>query len=508
MPLFGRKDRRYRIAFDVHTWVGIATGLVLFVMFFTGVVALFHEPIAAWEEPAHHHEAAGSLDIWMQELVALAPDDAKRVAVGMPQPAEGMRSPVGFVESAPGVFEEYVRTDGAWRPVRTGAGEFLYHLHFLYHASAPWLMNLAGIVSIALLLAVFTGLVIHLRDLVPQLRRFRPRMPRQVMWSDLHKVTAVIGIPFQVVMTYTGAIIVLGTFIIGAVGVSLYRGDVQALREAGYGEPLPPPPEVPVEVASPPPSQWVRAAERALPELEPHYVDVTAYGTSAARVRIGGSVPREPGFFYVWLDGAETQVLQVRRPGALPPTETATRWLFALHFSQIGGLGMQLVYAILGLFGCAALLSGNALWIERKRKAGMGRGVRWLSRLTTGIGVGTPVAAGAILLSSQWLPSFDARIAVEELIFFVALLASCGWSFRAEDAGEVWWRGLTLAALLFALLPVAQATAGGVGLLSSSPQRIPMLVDVGFLLAAASLQVASHWLRRAARSTTAGAIRA
>jgi hypothetical protein len=36
---------------DVHAWSGVLGGLLLHLMFFTGAVTLFHDPIATWQEP-------------------------------------------------------------------------------------------------------------------------------------------------------------------------------------------------------------------------------------------------------------------------------------------------------------------------------------------------------------------------------------------------------------------------------------------------------------------------
>jgi uncharacterized iron-regulated membrane protein len=36
---------------DVHAWVGVIGGLVLYVMFLTGAITLFHQELEVWQEP-------------------------------------------------------------------------------------------------------------------------------------------------------------------------------------------------------------------------------------------------------------------------------------------------------------------------------------------------------------------------------------------------------------------------------------------------------------------------
>ncbi|MBV1862052.1 MAG: PepSY domain-containing protein, partial [Nannocystaceae bacterium] len=54
--------------YDVHAWVGVCAGLVLYLMFITGIVALVWESVEAWEEPAHHSAPTGDVDAWWRAL--------------------------------------------------------------------------------------------------------------------------------------------------------------------------------------------------------------------------------------------------------------------------------------------------------------------------------------------------------------------------------------------------------------------------------------------------------
>ena len=45
------KDRYLRL-YDLHSWMGILFGFFIYVVAFTGTVALFYEEIKPWEDPS------------------------------------------------------------------------------------------------------------------------------------------------------------------------------------------------------------------------------------------------------------------------------------------------------------------------------------------------------------------------------------------------------------------------------------------------------------------------
>ena len=501
MPLFPRKDRRHRVLYDVHAVGGVAVGLLLYFMFMTGAAALFWSPIEAWEEPAIARAPAAEVDTWWESLLAqeAEPD---RVTLRLPHPEDGHRGPVGSIVGADHSYRVLVWEAGEWRPTRARAGRFLFDAHFLHHHAVPVLYDVAGLVSVAMLLALITGLAIHLRDLVPQLHRFRPDKPARVSWADLHKVTAVVGLPFQATFAYTGALLILGNYAIAAVGIPLYGGDLDRATAMAFGEPLPEPEQEPVPAEQVPASALLLAAEGAIPGFAPMNVRVRESGLSTSRPWVVGRVPSHLGTSTVHLSGPTGEVLQVNGPAEQTVPAAAQAWLFSLHFAQIGGWALELLYAVLALATCATLLTGNGLWLARRQRKGEGRFDRILRPLTVGVGAGTPVAMGVILLLSRLLPgALPGRAGWLDLSFVVSLGACCLWAGLAGTGRRTWAAQLGLAAGLFLALPLAQAWATDTGLLGARPEPVVAAVDVGLaafgvLLALAAAGVA-RWTRPA-----------
>jgi len=506
MALFPRKDRRYRVLYDTHAWVGVLASLALYLLFVTGIVALVWEPIAAWEEPAHHVEAAaGDVDQWYAALLDAVPEGAERADLILPDPRVGRHAPTAWVVDADDVRSQWIWDADAWRESRAHAGHFLFSVHFLHHEAVPWLYDVAGLLSVAMLVALLTGLLIHLRDLLPQIDQFRPHLPLRVGWADAHKVTAVLGFPFQLMIAYTAAMIILGNYVIIAIGLPLYGGDVDRARVVAFGE-RPPPFEAPVEPArSAPASEILARAHEALPGLTPESVRVQHPGRTDARARVIGKLDQQLGYAVVHVAAPNAEVIHTMDPRQATAAGVAEQWITALHFAQIGGWGLELCYALLAAATGATLLTGNELWLARraKRRGGLGTGDRTLSRLNVGVGAGTIVAVGATLLASRLLPwDLEGRYGAIELAFVASLGASCVVAALVRDPRRAWIGLLGLAGLIFAVLPLSTGLRSDAGALGAGPIGAVVAVDLGCALVALGLGAVAFALARATRVTS------
>ncbi|MEM6928035.1 MAG: PepSY-associated TM helix domain-containing protein [Myxococcota bacterium] len=496
MPLFPRKDRPHRVSYDVHTWVGVVIGLLLYLMFFTGAIALVTDPIATWEEPAHHEDTTGTPGEWWAALPAQG-DDVDRISMTFPAEDHGRHAPTSMV-SRDDQRTYLVWQSGEWVPRGAHAASFLFRLHFLYHPLVPWMMNVAGLVSLAMLLALLTGLVIHLRDLWSDLDTFRPELPIRAVWTDLHKVTAVIGLPFQLIFAYTGAVLCLSSIVIAAVALPLYSGDVDRLRSLLFETPPPIEAEAePAPMKSLP--ELLAAAEAAAPGVAPTFVSISNPGLATADARIGGTVASTGARANILLEAATGKVRLVQGIETPKPHEALITWLFALHFAQFGGGVAMVAYAVLALATCATILSGIAIWLGKKRRA-TDWGTWVLRGLTTGVGAGVPLASAGILLASRVLPwTLADRADWLEGIFVVLLGLAIVWGLADRDESRAWAGMLGLTAVSCLLAPAFQATLTSAGLGGAQPQAEVVGVDVGFLVCGVLFALGAFAVARRAR---------
>lgn len=496
----------------VHAWAGVGVSLLVNAMFFTGVFTLFRDEIIAWQDPRGHSVAACA-PLSLDRLAAAGGvDRAATDAVGFEVSGLDVAcAPVtvrvrGRDEAgAPTTTETLVdRRSGRALPTRSVVGAFLFYFHFLYEPSTlgTYGMWIAGLVGVALLVVLVTGALLHLKDVGRQLHRLRAASRPRWLWSDVHKVVGLMGLPFQTLMVATGAMVCLATPIMSVYAAAFFDGDVGATRAAflevhDAREPAGEPAEARSLDA------LVAAARDAAPGLEPRYVRVAWPGDAASTARIAGRVPRLYGDADVTLSAVSGEVVSAVGPDRERAIRATQRWIYGFHFAWYGGLAARVIYALLGLLGCATILSGNWIWLERRDPRRAHAGHRVLGRLTVGLGLGIALAVGAMFLLNRLAPIDLAWHAWAEVAGFgVGWLVAVGVAFHAPSELRAAARVLGLAGAAFAgapLLGLARtplhlpaAIAGGADAVS--------LVDGGLLTFAALALALAVGARQAARA--------
>ena len=487
----------WRTFWAYHAWAGVSTGLLLHVMFVAGAVTLFLAPLKVWEEPVQHRPASEAWQASPQVLlergqaaIAELPSVPKRLWLGLPQGEAGAAR-----------FQYSDLKTGKWRagwldgarfvPERESLSTFVYHLHYLWHPALPALAWLAGFASVAFLLIVVTGVLIHVKDLVRQLVQFRPQVARRVFWSDLHKVLGVMGLPFQLLYCYTGALLVFGPVLITA---------LDAPAKIAWNEPT----QVPaVGDAIRPRSldEVLAAAKQAVPGLAPISFGMQDRGKAHALVRVYGEIRGEDGAFQhanVVIDQSTAEVIHVESPETDLASHATRRWVSGLHYTYFGGGGLRVILAMLALAASGTILSGNWIWLARRRKRGAAGRPHALARWTAGIGAGVFVAIAAMFVASRALPmELVGRAAIEQWVFGGALIGCVIWALRARDVDGVWWRQLAVAGALLVTVPVWAARVSPAGLLGGGPLVSTVVaVDAGVLGAGLGLICVAWALRR------------
>lgn len=495
----------WRTLWAYHVWVGVAISLVIHVMFVAGAMTLFLGPLRLWEEPVHHVAGAQQspqalFDRGLEAIRDLPPP--KRLWLGVP---EGDGAPrFQYSDPETGAWRAaWLPADGRFVPEREAAATFLYHLHYLWFAAAPALEYVGALLGLAFFLTLITGVVIHLKDLRRQLTQFRPRAGRRVLWSDLHKVLGVMGLPFQLLWSYSGALIVLGPVLITAIAEPVFGGDAATIDRIAWNEPTGlPKPGAPAPARSL--DEVLASARAAIPGFEPIAFGVQGHGKQHALVRAYGRIdgPGPDRYASVVVDETTGAVVHIDAASTDLASHATRRWLSGIHYGYFGGTAVRIVLALLAMMACATILTGNWIWLARRRAAGgdAARRAHVLARLTAGAGAGAFVATGALLVASRVVP-FDApdRGVTEQLIFAAALAGCLAWALIARVASAVWWQQLAVAGVLFASLPWWQARVTAAGLLGDGPRIATVVaVDVGLAVTGVALLAVAWLVRRAA----------
>jgi uncharacterized iron-regulated membrane protein len=493
--------RRVFVAWwHVHAWTGVVAGLVLAAMFLGGTLSVFRHEIMVWQDPPATDIDRATIDRGVAD--ALAARNVAGTAVGMSVPRSSAVRPVLWLTRGDTFDEVHVAPDREVAgPPTSRLMDVFYHLHFMWHEDVPILMVIAGVFGVLFLLAVVTGVAIHLKDIDRQMYRFRPQAAPRTVWSDVHKILGVWGLLFQLMIAMTGALICFLGLLSPHIGLAVYGGDrAAATASVSAAEAVPP-----ASSGRPAPSLGLgtlaTAAERALPGMEATYVSVEPWGDAAAVATVYGM--RDGDGLYpevaVRLRARDGAVLGIPRPEDDPIAHRITHAVYGLHFAGYGGIALRSLYVLLGLAGWITILTGNWIWIERRRARGRTRGAEILARLTVGLGGGMLVAAAALFWINR-LAAVDAdRPALEAYGFFTVwgLVALVCALFPARTRTWAILGAVAGGALL--LVPALSVIAGPT--YAGAAGRTAALVDLALALVGAALLVAARVLRRVSART-------
>lgn len=499
MSLSPHAHRRF---WSVHAWAGVLTSLVLYVMFLLGSLVLFYKPVTVWQEPLRQQPAAA---VSAQVGLDIAGELPEEFYYYLPRDGRGPLK-VGYY--LPGTTEWkmwWVDTEArVLTPQREQLGEMLYDLHYLWHNKTGfWLQYGGGVLVFGFLLAVVTGLLIHLRDVSSQLYRFRATRRPRVMWSDLHKVLGTIGLPFQFVYAVTGAMMALAPLLFELSVTPVFGGDAQAAAAAaGALMEDPPPPDFGPSAKPLHLDELAAKARAAEPRLNPESFVFRGYGRARGSVEVRGPLTGQPFGEAVVKVGLTSGAIEgIETPEREQSVGTVARWIHGLHTVEYGGTWMRFVVFVLGIGGCLTILTGNWIWLARRQQREASRANRILACLTTGVGAGSILALAATLLASRLMPmTWDDRAHAEELIALGVLGASTGYAFALRGKSIAWCHLLGLASVVLAVVPVAACLHSNAGLFGGGPRIADVVaVDAGILVIAALLAALALKIRVVAR---------
>ncbi|XAH26243.1 PepSY-associated TM helix domain-containing protein [Xylophilus sp. GW821-FHT01B05] len=483
----------------LHTWCGLWFSWLLFAVFLTGTLAVFDEPISHWMTPEHHAEEAAAASA---PPATAGVDRAQRLAWGMAYMAEhhpaaqmwelwpsdaqggGDLTVYWFNEK-----QQYVAAKldpatgapivGAAGPAVRGtqAGHHFVDFHYELHAGSVGLW-IVGIAALAMLVALVSGVITHKR-IFKDFFTFRPGKGQR-SWLDAHNAVAVLTLPFQLMIAYTG-IVISGMTFMPAAKLVHYGADKAAqqqfIADLGGGNPTRSGHAMPVPDLEP-----FAARGQALMGQPVRAVVIDHPGDAAARIGIygwndeAGALQRlSPTTGMASFSAATGEVLRVRQPGAADggTAALAQSAMGGLHMATFGGWAVKWLYFLCGLAGAAMMATGAILFMVKRRSKHLGefggataRVYRLIEALNVAAIAGLAIACIGYLWANRLVPlGIDQRAGWELRVFF----------------------GLWLLALAHALLrPPAKAWREQLGLLAGLCLLLPLLnfVSIGDHLAA------------------------
>ena len=364
-------QRTLQRLFTLHSWAGIVTGLLLFIVCFSGAVVVFKHEIDLWANPSlaqlPRSDKPASLATVLAQLQARYPG-ATIETLALPDAINPSYFPFVRERGAPAGTRTKValRSDtGAMvGPVDSQLGQYLRMPHVFLFFGPRWIV---GFLVVAMLVLIATGIVIH-RKILAELFTLRWGRSFRVVMSDLHKSAGIWGLGFHLLIAATGAWMGLAP---------LFEQGYQYLATpAAMASPKP---ARGAEGSEPAPMQSLDAlyatAQQAVPGLQARYVSLRRWGTRAAEAGFTGNLQGHL---------ASTARVDIHAATGVPKKvhdpRTAGFWSLVnglmepLHFGDFGGLALKWLYFFLGMTPAFLSISGTLIWLDarqqRQREAG------------------------------------------------------------------------------------------------------------------------------------------
>ena len=400
--------RKYNIYFHTHTISGIIIAGLLYVIFFAGSFSFFKDDIAAWQkgrsEVGHkfdppynhlldslsqHYDLRGRnfnfflLRQGQGTYVDMTASQDTTVSKPKPKPRkeEGRRKRGKRKDDDAAYFRYHFADKKAGDYSDSyDMAEFMYRLHFLaqlnqvgINIGTPFGYLVAGIVAFLFLFALITGLLLHWDKIKSNFFLFRPMGKWKTVWTDMHTVLGVIGFPFQLVFAVTGVVLIVNYVLLTPFANLLYNGDSEKLYESlQYNK------TIKVDYSYKPMKgtfdmdAFVGKWQNEWKDSQISRIYIRNYMDESMQVSLESKPNAETNFAgsgYATVSIASGKVLEQKSPNTGGNYIDGVKGLvYHLHFGDFGGKPLRIVFFLLGLMGCAVIISGIMIWFVARDK--------------------------------------------------------------------------------------------------------------------------------------------
>ena len=354
--------------FTLHSWAGIVTGLLMFIVCFSGAVVVFKNEIDLWANPSlaklPRSEKPAPLDAVLTQLHTRYPG-ATVESIALPDAVNPSYFAFVRERGAPANTRTKVAlrsdTGTVVGPVDSQLGQYLRMLHVFLFFGPRWIV---GFLGVAMLVLIATGIVIH-RKILAELFTQRWGRSFRVVMSDLHKSAGIWGLGFHILIAATGAWMGLAP---------LFEQSYKYLATGTPAAAAPKPArKAAAEATEPVRMQSLDAlhatAQQAVPGLQVRYVSMRRWGTKTAEAGFTGNLSGHlASTARVDIDAATGATKKVHDPRTAGFWSLVNGLMEPLHFGDFGGLALKWLYFFLGMTPAFLSISGTLIWLDARQQ--------------------------------------------------------------------------------------------------------------------------------------------
>jgi len=495
----------------VHTYSGLLMGWLLYAVFFTGTFSYFRNEINDWMRPELHvsvHDEH-TLERALQTLNRLAPD-SENWSVTLPNPRSvavnaSYRDPVADPNNPRAANKRLLldaSTGEELTPRETRASNFFYRFHFELHAMPrTWGRWIVGVATMLMFVAIISGVITH-KKIFSDFFTFRPKKGQR-SWLDAHNATAVLALPFHIVITFSGLLLLTNTILpYGTQAISdgsnarsgAGRGGQQQVRGPQQIAELPSASQSSGFTLAPL-APMLLQAQRQWPVNGVGSISIDAPNTTRATVTLNERSSSSlvtggrGGGRSLHFDGVTGNRHEMPASTAQPPSlvRKIRNTVVAIHEGRFAGPIIRSLLFLSGVLGTFMAASGMVLWVvkrlpERRKLRRTPFSHRLVEILNVGAIGGLSVAFATLFWMNRLLPADMAGRADWEIHGFFIVWALCAVHPLLCSHRNAWLQQMALATVMYALLPVLNALTGGSSLFHSVMHGQHSLVNVEIVL--------------------------
>jgi uncharacterized iron-regulated membrane protein len=442
--------------------MGVMVGALMYLVCLSGTLAVLYPEFERWEQPdvtETEEFDPQAVERAYHALAASGEPVTHHMYIGLP----GEEMPRATIASEDNGW--FVNPDGNLGPeIDHGWTDMLLYLHLYLHLPQTF-----GMIVVSALGALLCGLIVSGFMAHPRLFKdaflLRTGGSRHLEQADIHNRLGVWGAPFHLMIGITGAYFGLAALVAFVLASAYFDGDTEAVFAAAFGdEPELQQPAQPVAIA-----RAVESMERIAPDARPFFVTVEEADVPEKQFMIVSA--RHTGRL-IWaeqyrFDGAGNYLDKVGYSDG-EAGKQAIFSVYRIHFGHFGGLGVKVLYLVLGLALTVVSVTGINVWLARRR----GRD-RW-NDLWSGFVWGAPPALGFAAIAEVLLeiPSTG--------LFWAGLVAAMAWAVRVRDEVASKHRLQAVTAAVLAVLVLGY----GLRFRADAFTALPVAINAGILLTA------------------------
>ncbi|WP_151804773.1 PepSY-associated TM helix domain-containing protein [Acinetobacter bereziniae] len=511
----------------LHTWASLILGWLLYAIFLTGTLSFFQSEISVWMKPETHQSVPSSSQL-QQTQVALNYlqknyPDAGSWTIQLPNSRQtttelNIRKQGEDLQARRG--GERITIDSATGQViearDTRGGGFLYRFHFeLYGVDRIWARWLVGLATMLMFVAIISGIITH-KKIFKDFFTFRSGKGQR-SWLDAHNATAVFALPFHIMITFSGLLLLMFMFMPWGInqvyedrqeffqemrgGVQQNntrnrttenpngtantaqgqsgqaqqtagneqrsRGERRAKHQQEAGQPAALTDLAPIIANAQ--TQWKDNPIASIQIIAPN----TTNASIELRALYAKSVIQRGVYPVLKFDGVTgkniSDDLQARNTSVPMGIYNVVT---VLHEARGLDLTFRWLLFFSGVLGTLMVATGLILWCvkrapQQQKQGYKSFGYRFVEIMNIAAVIGLPIACAAYFYANRFIPfEVEARLNWEIRAFFIAWLASLIYA-AIRPHRQAWLELLMLATVAYALLPLINFMTGGQALWNS-----------------------------------------